>query len=285
VTMIERQFTEDRLAALYDLFYPPERRADFAFYLPLIMSARAVLDVACGTGALLRLAGEAGHTGRLCGLDPAGGMLNQARRRSDIEWVHGDLASVGWAGAFDLIVMTGHAFQEFVEDEEIRAALAAIRAALGEGGRFAFETRNPLDRAWERWPTAYSGAVTDATGATVRCVYRIESPYGGRCRALRQHLHQPRMGCAGSEPGDAPIPRWGYARHFPDGGGPGDRCAVWGLDQGSARRDQPRDHHHRAHEVARQRDVWEAGRRRPHEGQCAPVAGIGAIPSARSCRR
>jgi SAM-dependent methyltransferase len=177
--MIEHQFTEDRLAALYDLFYPPEQRADFAFYLPLILSARSVLDVGCGTGALLRLAREAGHTGRLCGLDPAVGMLNQARRRADIEWVQGDLASVGWERAFDLIVMTGHAFQEFVADDEIRAALAAIRSALADGGRFAFETRNPRDRAWERWATQYSGAVTDATGAVVRCEYRVETPVVG----------------------------------------------------------------------------------------------------------
>src|SRR5919107_5095332 len=98
--MVERQFTESRLAALYDVFYPPARRDDFAFYLPLVMAARAVLDVGCGTGALLRLAREAGHPGRLCGLDPAPGMLNQARQRSDIEWVQGDLASVRWERAF-----------------------------------------------------------------------------------------------------------------------------------------------------------------------------------------
>lgn len=177
--MIERQFTENRLAALYDRFYPPERRADFAFYLPLLLSARAVLDVGCGTGALLRLAREAGHTGRLCGLDPAEGMLNQARQRPDIEWVHGDLTSVGWERAFDLVVMTGHAFQEYVEDAEIRAALAAIRSALTEHGRFAFETRNPLDRAWERWPAQYSGETIDAAGNAVRCEYQVESPVTG----------------------------------------------------------------------------------------------------------
>src|SRR5919202_4507235 len=183
--MIGRQFTEDRLAALYDLFYPPGRRADFAFYLPLVLSARAVLDVGCGTGALLRLAREAGHPGRLCGLDPAGGMLNQARRRPDIEWVHGDLSSVAWEREFDLVVMTGHAFQELVEDDEIRVALAAIRAALVDGGRFAFETRNPLARAWERWATEYSGAVTDATGAIVRCEYQVEAPdEGGVVRTI-----------------------------------------------------------------------------------------------------
>ncbi len=92
--MVQRQFADDRLAALYDLFYPPTQRDDFAFYLPLVMAARAVLDVGCGTGALLRLARKSGHAGRLCGLDPAAGMLNQARQRSDVEWVQGDLSSV-----------------------------------------------------------------------------------------------------------------------------------------------------------------------------------------------
>ena len=129
--MIERQFTEDSLAALYDVFYPPARRDDFTFYLKLVMSAGAVLDVGCGTGALLCRARESGHTGRLCGLDPAAGMLNQARRRSDVEWVLGDLTTVGWDREFDLVVMTGHAFQEFVGDDEIRTALATIVLLAG----------------------------------------------------------------------------------------------------------------------------------------------------------
>ncbi|HVC79297.1 MAG TPA: methyltransferase domain-containing protein [Chloroflexota bacterium] len=177
--MIERQFTDDRLAALYDLFYPPARRDDLAFYLPLVMSAGAVLDVGCGTGALLRRARESGHTGRLCGLDPAIGMLNQARTRSDIEWIHGDLSSVGWERSFDLVVMTGHAFQELVEDDEIGAALGTIRAALTEGGRFVFETRNPLVRAWEHWSTEYTAEVSDPSGAVVRCEYQVVMPVEG----------------------------------------------------------------------------------------------------------
>lgn len=144
-----------------------------------MLSARAVLDVGCGTGALLRLARQAGHSGRLCGLDPALGMLNQARQWPGIEWVHGDLTTVRWEREFDLVVMTGQTFQELIEDDEIRAALAAVRAALVDGGRFAFETRNPLDRAWERWATAYSGQVTDTTGAVVRCEYWVETPVDG----------------------------------------------------------------------------------------------------------
>ncbi len=40
----------------------------------------------------------------------------QPRARSDVEWVLGDLGSADWDREFDLVVMTGHAFQVFVED-------------------------------------------------------------------------------------------------------------------------------------------------------------------------
>jgi ubiquinone/menaquinone biosynthesis C-methylase UbiE len=173
--VVDRLFSEPGLAALYDGFCPRERRGDFSFYLPLVMSAEAVLDVGCGTGALLHWARESGHTGRLCGLDPAVGMLEQARKRSDIEWILGDLASIGWDREFDLIVMSGHAFQVLVEDDDLRASLAAIRSALTANGRFAFETRNPLVREWERWTAANPAEVTDAAGAVVRMARKVET--------------------------------------------------------------------------------------------------------------
>lgn len=176
--MVDRHFSDVSLAELYDVLHPPELRDDLAFYLGLVMSAGAVLDVGCGTGAMLHLARENGHTGRLCGLDPAEGMLEQARKRSDIAWILGDLGSVGWDREFDLIVMTGHAFQVLVEDEELRAALAAIRAALTVDGRFAFETRNPLVREWERWIPSNAVEVT-AAGAAVRMEHQVETPVEG----------------------------------------------------------------------------------------------------------
>lgn len=171
-------FLEPRLCELYDLYHPWARRAELSFYLPLVMSAETVLDVGCGTGELLRLARQAGHTGRLCGLDPADAMLQQARQRPDIEWVCGEAASGAWDQEFDVVVMTGHAIQVILEDDEIHATLAAIRSALTEHGCFAFETRNPLRRAWERWTPDNAVEVVGAAGAVVRKWHEIEAVDG-----------------------------------------------------------------------------------------------------------
>ena len=124
------------------------------------------------------MAREAGHTGRLCGLDPAAAMLGQARKRPDIEWVLGDLTSVEWCGEFDLVVMTGHAFQVFVEDDQLRTSLAAIRSALTGNGHFVFETRNPLAREWENW-TPDNAAEVVHQGRAVRMAHRVETPVRG----------------------------------------------------------------------------------------------------------
>ncbi|MGA2133425.1 MAG: methyltransferase domain-containing protein [Bryobacteraceae bacterium] len=177
--MIDRLYSDHHLASLYDAWWPRSQRKDADFYLPLVMSAEAVLDAGCGTGAMLHEARQSGHKGRLCGLDPAAGMLSQARKRRDIEWVLGDLASITWEREFDLVVMTGHAFQALIEDEEIRKSLAASRRALRNRGRFAFETRNPLARAWDHW-TPENAEVTGADGATVRITTRVDTPFDGR---------------------------------------------------------------------------------------------------------
>ncbi|OIJ64879.1 class I SAM-dependent methyltransferase [Streptomyces mangrovisoli] len=177
--MVDRSFADLSLAALYDSLNPWGPCDDF--YLGLVLAAGSVLDVGCGTGQLLRRARAAGHAGRLLGLDPAAAMLVQARAGEPhgIEWVLGDLRSRLWRGEFDLVVMTGHAFQVLVGEEELSTALRAVRAALAPGGRFVFDTRHPAARAWEGWTPERVREISDGNGGTVRVRHRVETPVAG----------------------------------------------------------------------------------------------------------
>lgn len=183
--MVDHHFSRPELAELYDYFHPWGSSPQDDFYLDLVMGAGSVLDVGCGTGKILRVARERGHTGRLVGLDPAEAMLEVGRgERDDIDWVLGDLVRGPYGrgdslfdGGFDLIIMSGHAFQVFLTDAEVRANLAAVRRALAEQGRFVFETRNPAVRGWLAWSPERVRTV-DGPGGKATCVHRLREVEG-----------------------------------------------------------------------------------------------------------
>lgn len=169
-------------AALYDVLYPWDPAADPAdrFYDDLVMAADSVLDVGCGTGAMLHLAREQGHPGRLAGLDPDAAALARARRRAGIEWIEGTAAGARRARqagqpGFGLATMTSHAFQCLVTDQDLHESLAAIRAVLRDGGRLAFETRHPQARAWTEWNPGRAADVVDHAGRALRVWHQVES--------------------------------------------------------------------------------------------------------------
>lgn len=144
-------YTDPRLAAVYDPLNPPA--ADTAFYLALAgETPKTVLDMGCGTGLLASELAARGH--RVTGADPSAAMLDIARHRAGgerVTWIETEAATLSLATRFDLIVMTGHVFQVFLEDRAVLAALRALRRHLAPGGRLAFETRNPAVRDWETW--------------------------------------------------------------------------------------------------------------------------------------
>lgn len=148
---LDRQYTDPRLAELYDL--ENARGADTDFYVRLVvdLDAHRVLDLGCGTGLLTReLVGDGRQ---VVGVDPAPAMLAVARWQSGadrVRWVEGYSDVLGTPEA-DLVLMTGNVAQVFLDDHEWDATLRAIHAALRPGGYLAFESRNPDDRAWERW--------------------------------------------------------------------------------------------------------------------------------------
>jgi SAM-dependent methyltransferase len=175
--VVDTYFSDEYLAALYDIV-EKHGGPDEAFYLHLAHSVGRVLDVGCGTGWMLHQARADGHRGRLVGLDPAPGMLAQARRRTDVEWIEGYLPDAGLEAEFDLVYMTGHAFQVLLDDAAIIELLAAVRGALVPEGHFAFETRNPHARAWERWRPEHGIDVTDPDGKRVRVWQEVERADG-----------------------------------------------------------------------------------------------------------
>jgi 2-polyprenyl-3-methyl-5-hydroxy-6-metoxy-1,4-benzoquinol methylase len=117
-----------------------------AFYLNLAKSTRSpVLDVGCGTGALVRAIAKAGI--EATGLDVTPEMIARARMLSeqeglDIEWIVGDARTMQLDRKFRLIIMTGHAFQHLLTDEDIHTFFDRAREHMRDNGYLAFETRN-----------------------------------------------------------------------------------------------------------------------------------------------
>ena len=79
-----------------------------------------------------------GH--RVTGVDPAPAMLAMARLQpgaGSVTWIEGTADEV--EGAFDLVLLAGHAFQVFLSEAAAIATLRRLRALLRPGGRLAFD--------------------------------------------------------------------------------------------------------------------------------------------------
>lgn len=136
-------YQQTQIAEIYDLANPSAQ--DYDFYLRLAgLRPSSVLDLGCGTGTLCCALAKRGH--RVTGVDPAAAMLAVARSKphaEQVEWVESSAQSYKSQRRFDLIVMTGHAFQVLRTDADALAVLETMRGHLKERGRIAFETRNP----------------------------------------------------------------------------------------------------------------------------------------------
>jgi ubiquinone/menaquinone biosynthesis C-methylase UbiE len=135
---------------------------------------RDALDVMCGTGAVMTSLRPL-CTESVAGIDFSAGMLAQARARlsaargrAEVVLVRGDVLSMSFDRAFDVVVSSG-GFGHVLEEDEARF-LGNIRRALRPGGRFIFST---AERAGISWPRL---RLAQAFNAAMRVRNAVWSP-------------------------------------------------------------------------------------------------------------
>jgi ubiquinone/menaquinone biosynthesis C-methylase UbiE len=152
------------LAQFYDI--ENDWSADFDYCANMAAESSSVLDLGCGTGMLAASLAGAGRL-RIVGVDPAEPMLAIARDRRAgemVRWIQGDARHIRLDERFDLVVLTGHAFQVFLTAADRSAVLRTIAAHLEPDGRFIFDSRNPAAEAWRRWTPDGSQRVIELAG-------------------------------------------------------------------------------------------------------------------------
>jgi len=160
---VSDHYNQAELAVLYDDENGWDASADFYLGLARRIGAQTLLDLGCGTGTVTRGILKA-ISGSGVGVDPAAPMLEVARRNTTdeaVEWRVGDAREIRLGRRFDLIIMTGHAFQAFLTEADQIALFRTVAAHLKPEGRFAFDSRNPAAQEWLEWTPAQSSRVVD----------------------------------------------------------------------------------------------------------------------------
>jgi ubiquinone/menaquinone biosynthesis C-methylase UbiE len=137
-----------------------------------------VLDVACGTGAVARLAAErVGLTGAVAGLDLNPGMLAVAQAVTPpslpIEWHEANAEAMPLpAEAFDVVLC--QMGLQFVPDKP--AALREMRRVLAPGGRLAVNVPGPTAPIFAIMDEALARHIGPEAAAFVRVVFSLHDP-------------------------------------------------------------------------------------------------------------
>lgn len=165
----------------YEKFFVPAIGTAFAEALldaaGLLLGER-VLDVACGTGIVTRLAAErVGPQGSLTGLDINPAMLAVARSLpssgAEIQWHEASAESLPLADdSFDVVVSS--LGLQFVADKV--AALSEMRRVLAPDGRLAIATVGPTPPLFAILEQALARHVKPEAAGFMRAVFSLHEP-------------------------------------------------------------------------------------------------------------
>jgi len=176
------EFHDLRLVALYDALNPIAADTTRFFLEMAEPSARSIIDIGCGTGALTCELAKQGH--KMTGLEPSNAMLEIAHHRpygSHVTWTQGEAQSLAEV-QMDLAIMTSHVAQFLLDDEDWQTTLAAIHKTLTPGGHFVFDSRNPLTKPWDAWTKQSSLQHFDTDAGQIDMWYQFCEITGNRVR-------------------------------------------------------------------------------------------------------
>lgn len=137
-----------------------------------------VVDVACGTGVITRLAAErVGPTGSVTGVDAAPDMIAVAQATpavgAPIEWHEADAVTLPLPDAFYDVALCQMSLM-FIEDRA--GALAEIHRILRPGGRALVNTPGRIQPLFETLEQAIVDNLDPELGMFVRMVFTLHDP-------------------------------------------------------------------------------------------------------------
>jgi ubiquinone/menaquinone biosynthesis C-methylase UbiE len=166
----------------YERYFVPTIGTPFATALldaAGLQQDERVLDVACGTGVVTRLAAErVGPKGAVAGLDINPAMLAVAARSvpssgAAIEWHEASAESLPFADSSFEVVVSSLGLQ-FVADRAL--ALREMRRVLARGGRLAIATVGPTPPLFAILEQALARHVKPEVAAFVGAVFSLYEP-------------------------------------------------------------------------------------------------------------
>jgi ubiquinone/menaquinone biosynthesis C-methylase UbiE len=170
---------EGSAAELYQRYLVPAITTKWAENLvdrTLLRTGEAVLDVACGTGVVARLAAKKVAPGHVTGLDLNAGMLAVARRVSDdgapIKWTEGSALDLPFPSNHFDVVLCQLGLQFFPDRPR---ALREMRRVLRESGRAALSVYSPIERT--RGANAFVRALDEVLGPDASRIKRGEHSF------------------------------------------------------------------------------------------------------------